>query len=311
MQYESLIMRSDFKPRFSGHETFPFRYDWLRKVLAGSGGGKLVSSTLYSPIEREMITYGVGKNMVRSMSHWAEVTGAGKVTGGQIEPTSFGRDILLDTDPYLESIGTIWVLHWRIATNAELATTWYWLFNLYPSAVVNARTAAEELKKFALIQGWRSISDNTLRRDVECLLRCYSVERGRKGELTEDSIECPLAELQLLRPQADKRMLEFQRGPKPTLPDNVFAFALHEFWQSTTKADTLSFDQIAYGTGSPGRVFRLDEESLLERLERIEDVSKAAFRWQDSAGLQQVQRLRRLNEGGIKLLTRASRRLAA
>jgi hypothetical protein len=163
---------------------------------------------------------------------------------------------------------------------------------LYPSAVVNVRTATDELKKFALMQGWRTVSDNTLRRDIECFIRCYSVERGRKGELTEDSIECPLAELELLRPQLDRRLLEFQRGPKPSLPDSVFAFALNEFWLSATQANTLSLDQLAHAPGSPGRVFRLDENALVERLERIEMITNGAFRWVDTAGLQQVTRVR-------------------
>jgi hypothetical protein len=294
MQRQSGMMRADFKPRFSGHETFPFRYDWLRKFLAGTDGTPLGQLDIESSLEREMVAFGVGKNMVRSMRYWAQATKAVETHDGETKLTSFGR-LLLEDDPYLDAVGTIWALHWRIATNAEDATTWYWLFNLYPSVVVNVRTAADELKKFALMQGWRSISENTLRRDVECFLRCYSVERGRKGELTEDSIECPLAELELLRPQSDGRMLEFQQGPKPTLPSRVFAFALNEFWLASTEATTLSLDQIAHAPGSPGRVFRLDESSLLERLEQIEAISDGAFRWVDTAGLQQVTRLRPLD----------------
>jgi hypothetical protein len=291
MHFRSGVMKADFKPRFSGHETFPFRYDWLRKFLTGPDRTPLGEWQTQSALEREMIAFGVGKNMVRSMRYWAQATKAVDIRDGRAELTSFGR-ILLEKDPYLDFIGTIWAVHWRIATNAEDATTWYWLFNLYPSVVVNVRTAADELKKFASMRGWRVVSDNTLRRDVECFLRCYSVERGRKGELTEDSMECPLAELELLRPQADRRMLEFQRGPKPSLPDAVFAFALNEFWLALTEANTLSLDQIAHSPGSPGRVFCLDENSLLERLDRIEAATDGAFRWIDTAGLQQVTRVR-------------------
>ena len=71
----------------------------------------------------------------------------------------------------------------------------------------------------------------------------------------------------------------------------MFGFALAEFWQRRD-AETLSVESVTYDAGSPGRTFKLDEQSVSERLVRIEDVSNGAFRWSDSAGLQQVVRLK-------------------
>ena len=31
--------------------------------------------------------------------------------------------------PYLEDIGTLWLLHWLLVTNRERATTWRFAFN--------------------------------------------------------------------------------------------------------------------------------------------------------------------------------------
>ena len=281
------IQDAKFKPKFSGHETFPFRYDWLRKCLTGPFIRDSVAWEVNDPIEQAMVGFGVGKNMVRSMRHWATVT------GDSVAPTDFGKRLLLDADPFLERLGTIWLLHWRIATNAENATSWYWMFSHSSSTTVNQASLTDELVRAAAANGWKAVSVGTVQRDVECLLRCYSYCRGKKGEVTEDSIECPLAELELLRPTGDKRMFEFRRARQPTLPEGVFAFALAEYLDRRGgNHRTLGFDQIAHAPGSPGRVFRLDENGVAERLERIADVTDGALRWVDTAGIRQLQRIR-------------------
>ena len=83
--------------------------------------------------------------------------------------------------------------------------------------------------------------------------------------------------------------MQFRRGPKPSLPDLVFVFALIEFWQSQfSTRGTLSIETIAHEPGSPGRLFLLDEESIAERLERISEVTSGALTWDEGAGLRQV-----------------------
>ena len=41
------------------------------------------------------------------------------------------------------------------------------------------------------------MSANTIKRDIDCFMRTYTFS-NKKGEVTEDSIECPLAELGLI-----------------------------------------------------------------------------------------------------------------
>ena len=43
-----------------------------------------------------------------------------------------------------------------------------------------------------------------------------------------------------------------------------------------------------YRWGSPGQVFKLDENSMIEYLEELEDLTHGALRLQESAGLQQL-----------------------
>ena len=54
---------------------------------------------------------------------------------------------------------------------------------------------------------------------------------------------------------------------------------------------TLSFNSIAYEYGSPGRVFKLSEDAVAERLTIISETTHNYISWTDTAGLRQVSRL--------------------
>ena len=78
------LYRDGYPPQFSGHETFPIRYGWLKKAFDA------VRATEDSEDDnREVFTgadaiarFGVGKNMVASMRHWATVTGVIEESAG-------------------------------------------------------------------------------------------------------------------------------------------------------------------------------------------------------------------------------------
>ena len=83
----------------------------------------------------------------------------------------------------------------------------------------------------------------------------------------------------------------FVRGDKPTLKDGVFAYALLDYWERFDEnAKSLSFDAVAYFPGSVGKVFLLDENSMMERLNNIEKVTDGLIEWSETAGLKQLIR---------------------
>jgi hypothetical protein len=118
-----------------------------------------------------------------------------------------------------------------------------------------------------------------------------------------------LSELGLIR---DFRgHFQLVRGPKRTLPNSVFLFALNEFWKRYGTTSTLSLEAIAHEPGAPGRVFLLDEADLAERLLTLEDITKGAFKWSETAGLKQIMKVRELSNSDLKrILTSAYSRLA-
>lgn len=91
---------------FSGHETFPFRYPWLKKGFdaAGEDGNVFLR-------DDAITTLGVGKNMVRSIRHWcltAGILAKARDRGTALQPTDLGTLLLADDglDPYLEDPAT-------------------------------------------------------------------------------------------------------------------------------------------------------------------------------------------------------------
>jgi len=70
------IFQPEYKPQLSGHETFPLRQGWLKKAYdaVAAEAGKPNSKDIFNS-EDAVARFGVGKNMVSSMRHWANCCG--------------------------------------------------------------------------------------------------------------------------------------------------------------------------------------------------------------------------------------------
>jgi hypothetical protein len=277
---------SDVRGQFAGHETFPLRLLWLKKAYDAVRQGE-PSGTFQE--QSAIARFGVGRNMAVSMRYWGLATAFLEEEDRIIRPTRLGDAILADDgfDPYLERPATVWLAHWSVASNPEWTTTAYFAFNVLSAIEFDTSNLIDELLALVKARGWRATA-NTLKRDVEVFLRSY-VRRGGGGG--DDAAEPLLAELGLIREARVGGWHEFVRGPKPTLPDGIFAYALAEFWEAKGGSTAITVEQVCYAPGSPGRVFKLDEDSVITRLMGIDDVTGGAWRWTDTAGLRQVQRL--------------------
>ena len=296
----SLLDRADVRLQFAGHETFPCRYGWLKKTYDAivSSEDDEARRRAFTP-NVAIAEFGVGKNMVASMRHWALACGVLESLGvggriGDLAATDLGALLFGRGDPYLERPDSLWALHWKLASMPGRATAWYYAFNEFNETIFTKDTLAsrmvsrvEELREAGRLAGSR-IARATIERDVECLMRTYVPRTGgRMG--AEDGLECPFAELGLITPLAGVGAVQFRRGPKPTLSDEVFAFALVEFWQNQLGTrGALSVEAVTHEAGSPGRAFLLDDESIAERLEHLERVTRGALAWDESTGLRQV-----------------------
>jgi len=281
------------KAHFSGHETFPLRQMWLKKAFDQAKSQGLIAKSTFTD-DSAIAEFGVGKNMVASIRHWAlacNVITEEKAPSGVYKVTDSATSIFQDggLDPYSENPSTAWYVHWCLAGKGNRATTWKWLFNLVTTPTFSREELEAPLAEYARsLNPNRKLSRATLARDIETCLRGYAPRS--EGGSPEDFAEPMLGELGLIYEER-KGQFSFRRGPKPTLYDGMFAFALIDFWHSTAPSlSSLSFEAVAYGEGSPGRVFKLDEDSVAERLMRLEDLTRRELFWSDTAGLRQVYR---------------------
>jgi hypothetical protein len=275
---------------FAGHETFSFRYTWLRKAME-------FVSTDPAAFGREdaMVELGVGKNMVRSMRHWALACGVlveeDKSRGKRLLISDFGQLLLGSNgwDPFLEDQASLWVLHAKLAATPERATTWYWAFNHLSQPEFSRTQLAQWLLAFSSGRQWARVAAASLKRDIDCFIRSYVPAESSRKAASEDTLDSPLVELGLIREFGSKGHYILARGPQPTLPDEVVAWSLGELLKRMDlKESTVSLDRIAFAPGSPGRVFCLSEDALVARLEKLALVTRGDLVFDETAGLRQV-----------------------
>ena len=290
------LFREDYHPQFSGHETFPLRYGWLKKAYDA------VAATENKPDNKSVFLgedaiarFGVGKNMVSSMRHWGSA--AGVLNESQRSPvirtTDLGR-MLFDEedglDPYMEHPVTLWLVHWQLTAIPD-KTTWFWAFNHYPALTFEREHLIKGVSRLAKDRGWSRVAAATVKNDVACFIRSYVPQQPSAKAGNDDALESPLTELGLIKAIGKRDGFRFVRGPKSTLGDGVFVYAVLDFWSRYSKnTATLSFEAIAHEPGGPGRVFLFDENDVANRLSVLADATKGKLRWSEATGLKQVVR---------------------
>lgn len=287
------LHEQEYRHQFSGHETFPLRYGWLKKAfdaVADAGDGKDSKSIFLA--EDAIARFGVGKNMVASMRHWANAAGIIEEPQGAqvIRTTELGEKLFGEhgLDPYMEHPSTLWLIHWLLASRPA-KTTWFWAFNHFPAVTFEREHLEKGLLRLAKDRAWGRVAVKTVKNDVACFVRTYVAQRPNGQAGHDDALESPLTELGLIKP-VGKGSFRFVRGPKATLGNGVFVYALLEFWSRRSSAATLSFEAIAHEPGGPGRVFLLDENEVADRLVDLESETDGALRWSEATGLRQVVR---------------------
>jgi len=151
------LYQDNYNPQFSGHETFPLRYGWLKKVF-----------DRVAEIEQDLCNrtacwgddaiarFGVGKNMVASMRHWAKAARViEEPEPNSVRTTELGRLLFgpKGLDPYMEHPATLWLIHWQLAAHAD-KTTWFWAFSHYPAITFERDGLIKRLDRLAKDRNW-------------------------------------------------------------------------------------------------------------------------------------------------------------
>jgi hypothetical protein len=288
-----IAMLKGTHPVFSGHETFPVRYGWLKKVFDSC----LVEEEKEKPIkelfnrEDAIVIFGVGKNMVSSMKYWGIYTSLlDTESDKKLSINKYARKIFSDDgyDPWMENYATLWYIHWNLATiKKNCLFTYLWFFNCWNGTSFDKESLFLRIKEAINNHGLNLPSDTTLKRDIECFLGVYSIKSGKK--LNEESIESPLTELELISPVTRRDVFQINRGIKPNLSIETFLFGLFMFWgYYSPNLKSLSFESICYELMSPGRIFLINEDAVAEYMLEISNVTNGMLEYTETAGMRQI-----------------------
>jgi len=277
------------KAAFGRHETFALRYSWLTK-----GFQSLQVDPHIFNSDASTVVLGVGKNMVNAIRYWLRATQMIEATEEGWQGTQLGQAIFSEEgwDPYLEDEATLWLIHWMLATNSELATAWYWFFNCFHKAEFNSDEAGNDLARFVRENLTGKHSERTVRNDINVLLKMYS--QGRQGVKIEieDILDAPLASLKLITSSQHTQYFQCRNTTQDNLPIAIVAFAVNEIFNQR-KLATLSVSELMYGEKlgvAVGSVFKLTEGELLAKLERVVELYPDIFNINETAGINQLYR---------------------
>jgi len=255
--------------------------------------------------------------MVKSLRFWVQVFGTATLRDGRLETTPFGDKLLGSLDPYLESPLTLWLLHWRACSHVEAPLlAWEMLINRSTRPEFSRSQFVRAAREF--IGKSRRGSDVTLAQHFDIFIHTYAGTSSRRGDVREDSLDSPLTELDLLAEVGDRVVPEtrrretvysIRRAPRVEIPQAFFAYCVADYWRLRRPSeDTVSFEMLYDGAGSPGRILRLQEAELRERLDGLERNFSEFFGYRESQGIQQLRRQRPLDDRDMKkLLTDAYR----
>ncbi len=271
---------------FGRHESFPLRFGWLTKGLTAVQNNPKVFES-----DDATITLGVGKNMVSAIRYWLQATQIMQRNPENVlEPTPVGEVIFASNgDPYLEDEGTIWLLHWLLATNPTKATAIYWFFNHFHKPEFTREEVASGLRDFVKQNIETKVATSTLNSDAALLLRMYVRTTGDSRVTLEDALNSPLSNLQLQERKGFKTFRSFP-AERTELPLGIFAFAVGQLYEHVGRRQ-ISIEQFMYSSHehcAPGAVFRMTEDNLLGKLEELCVCFPDTYRIDQTAGLHQL-----------------------
>lgn len=275
------------KVAFGRHETFSLRYGWLSK-----GFQAMQKDPKIFEKDEAIVELGVGRNMVAAIRYWLRA--CRMIDANDYKPTELGEALLsIDgLDPYLEDEATIWLLHWLLATNAELATSWYWFFNRYHKPEFTAQELSTALHDFVMdkIINKGKPATATLAHDSALIPRMYTLSTGNTRTPLEDALDSPFSLLKLVSQKAGGRSYQSRPMARPELPIGILGFAVSEMFE-IKKTRAIPIEDFMYTKDNfpaIGSVFRLTESDLIAKLEKLVNYIPGIFDIRDTAGQHQL-----------------------
>ena len=258
---------------FSGHESFSCRMLWPIKGYDYINDGNSFNDP------NSVIMLGVGKNMVASIRYWLKALGLTE----HDKPSTLAKylfDEAQGKDRYLESLGTLWLLHFLLVVLNE-ATLYNILFLRYQKE--RKQFAKEQVLNFvkrlmAEDDRLKQFNSNTVGKDFGVLVQNYVQPSKPKSYEDYSSL---LIDLNLIRNDNSDRGYAFNIEGKRTVPTEIFLYAV--LWMKGSDR-TVSYDTLQ----NVGLVFCMTDMEVIEMLQQIDREYSEYVQYSDNAGIRQL-----------------------
>ncbi|MDR3328330.1 MAG: DUF4007 family protein [Prevotellaceae bacterium] len=274
------------KYTFSGHESFYCKSLWLKK------GYDFVKADNNFNAEDAVIHLGVGKNMVSAIRYWLRAFGLLE----EGNPTGIA-DFLFDNengkDPYIEDLGTLWLLHYYLV-KAGLASI-YKLFFIDFHKEKNNEFTREQLQHFLKRKNAETAyanlyNENTVKRDIGVLLQNYVMpEQGKPNE----DFSALLLNLNLIRQsENNNKTLYFNMKGKSELVPEIFLYAVID---DKKGENIVSFDRLM----DLALIFCLSKTELIDTVLLLVEKYPQQLRYTDDGGIKQLFFLKEIDKNEV------------
>ena len=256
--------------KFRAHDTFYIRKGWLSK------GMKYVQSkpdVFIAKDENPMDVFGIGANMVKALRYWLQAVGltTEQTKGKRIQSfTPLGASVFLH-DRYIEELGTLYLLHYKLVSNKEEATAWYYFFNEFNMSEFTRDDFVSFLQqRIRMEDEGCEVAIRSLNDDFSCIINTY-VPRYKMSPnrvAPESNIDCPFGELGLIDILNREKKTYRKAIPLANTIDPWVALAVIVDRAGAVKE--LSLNELLTSPCNIGRTFNLDAITMLDILYKIE-----------------------------------------
>jgi hypothetical protein len=286
---------SSVKLQFSGHDSFVCKHLWLKK-----GYDYLLENKSFSS-ETAVVDLGVGKNMVNSISFWLKSFGLIDDKGKPNELAQFLFSKRAGVDPYLENLGTIWLLHYKLIETNK-ASIYNLVFNQFRKG--RPEFTKEQLltfvKRLLDAERLKGFNANTVNTDIGVFFRSYLKPYYKESKIDiEEDFSSLLIDLDLISTHkaenAEGKLVDWYRIENKIQVDLPAEVVLFSILDNPAYGKSISFKDLLSGYNSPGMVFALNEEGLLSKIEGMTSRYKS-ITFTESAGVRELQFRRTINK---------------
>ena len=273
--------------RFSGHDTFHCKEQWLLKgiqLIEQQGDANALKK------ESAISKLGVGKNMVRSIQHWLKAFDLANEEDGSLKPLSHLIFISEELDPYLENENSLLILQYHLCAH-KYASIFHLIFSEYflkkASLEFTESQVIAFLERKIADENHRKTSPKTLSADFKVFVKTYLVADKNYRNI-EDDFSAPLLGLNLLketgkRNSQNERVFRINRNEQEGLSEEVFAYGILIHFPDEV---SLGLDRIR---NTVSAYFCLSNEGLELKISNLCNKYPDHFVYKEDAGIKQLQ----------------------